>query len=135
MNLVLKQNSDLFDTFFQPFWGSNSFNQNRQKMVTDLVETDSNFKLVADLPGVVEKDVTIQFDNGILTLSAERKNELESEEKACLQREISYGKIERSFNFGDSINEDEINATFKNGVLEIILPKKETKKPKLISLN
>ena len=82
-----------------------------------------------------EKDVKVEYDNGVLTISGERKEDKKQDKENYFRQEICYGKFSKSFRFGDSVNEEDIKANFKSGVLEITLPKKEQKKPKQIPLH
>jgi len=132
MNLILR-NERIPDIFFNPFPGEED--HYRYTVPTDIKEDDDSYTLSADLPGMKEKDIKVEYDNGILMISGERKSEKKEENKNFFKSEICYGKFSRSFRFGDSIQEDKIKAKFQNGVLNITLPKKEAKKPKLIPLH
>jgi HSP20 family protein len=131
MNIVLRDR--LMDDFFAPFF-TEERNVSRS-MSANIREDADTYSVDADLPGVDEKDVEIKFHEGVLTISGERKSKSEDDDGKVFRSEISYGKFQRSFNFGNSVDSDKISANFKNGVLEVSLPKKEAKKPKLITLN
>ena len=90
----------------------------------DVIESDKNIILIAELPGVNEEDMEIQITNGILSLKGEKKLKVEyqSEEYACRQ-ECSYGKFIRTFAIPASINPTKVKAKLKDGVLQIILEK------------
>ncbi|HLE10804.1 MAG: hypothetical protein A2504_11665 [Bdellovibrionales bacterium RIFOXYD12_FULL_39_22] len=130
MNILLRERDNWLDNF----WGT-ALAESNISIPVNIRDEKESYVLEADLPGQLEKDIKIEFDNGLLTISGERKNEKTSEESGFFRREVSYGSFSRSFRFGDSVAEDKIKASYKNGVLEIALPKKEERKPKLISLN
>jgi HSP20 family protein len=101
---------------------------------TDLKETDSHLIVTAELPGVKKEDVIIEFFKGQLTIRGERKERKEQKSGKFIHSEIMYGSFERTVRVPKNVNEDEINAKFENGVLQIFLPKKSepAKKPILI---
>jgi HSP20 family protein len=101
----------------------------------DLVETDDHYLLKADLPGMKQEDVAIEFNDGTLTISGERKAEYERKEKGFVRLERSFGKFSRSLTLPDGINADAITAVFHNGVLEVTIPKPEERKPRRIAVS
>ncbi|HMB00262.1 MAG TPA: Hsp20/alpha crystallin family protein [Spirochaetota bacterium] len=91
----------------------------------NIKENKKNYLLELDLPGVDKKDVSLNVQDGYLTIKGERKNEHHEEEKDGYYRyESSYGSFERSWNM-DQVDTDNIEAEFKNGVLKLKLPKKK----------
>ena len=96
---------------------------------TDIRDTEKEYILEADLPGFDKEDISLSIENGYLTVSAEHKtNEEEKDEKGnYIRRERSYGSYSRCFDIS-GIDEDAISASFKNGVLELRLPKETEKK-------
>lgn len=96
---------------------------------TDIRDTESEYILEADLPGFDRDDINLSIENGYLTISAEHKanNEEKDEKGNYIRRERSYGSYSRCFDIS-GIDEEAISASFKNGVLEVKLPK-ETEKP------
>ncbi len=106
-------------------------------MKCDIYEKDNSYNIELDIPGYDKKDINIECDNGILTISAEKNNETneEDENKKYIRKERVYGKISRTFNFSD-INEEAIKAEFINGILKITIPKIEkTETKKIISID
>jgi HSP20 family protein len=89
----------------------------------DVLDRKEEVVLRADLPGMTEKDVEITLQDGTLTIRGERKEEKEEKEENYYCCERSYGSFFRSLTVPAGINADNINATFKNGVLEVHLPK------------
>lgn len=102
-------------------------------MKCDVYEKDGNYNIEMDIPGYDKKDISIECEDGILTISAEKKNEYneENEDKKYIRRERVYGRITRSFNFAD-IDEDGISADFNNGILTVVIPKSQKQDSKRI---
>ncbi len=95
----------------------------------EVTEKDNEYHVNAEFPGVDKKDISISLDKGILYLEAEMdKSEKKEEEGKVIFQERQYGKFSRSFNVGDQIQESDIKATYKDGVLSLSLPKKEPSK-------
>lgn len=99
----------------------------------DVAETPKEFKVHAEIPGLEEKEIELSFHKGVLTLKGEKKFEKEEQEKNYLRTERTYGAFLRSIPFATEIDEAKIEADYKNGVLNITLPKaasavKEAKK-------
>ena len=95
-------------------------------MKCDVYEKDGNYNIEMDIPGYDKKDIKIECEDGLLTISAEKTSEHndESKDKKYIRRERSYGKVSRSFNFSD-IDDDAIKAEFKDGILKVVIPKSE----------
>ncbi|MEJ2195369.1 MAG: Hsp20/alpha crystallin family protein [Ignavibacteriaceae bacterium] len=102
--------------------------------LTDVAEDNDNYYLKADLPGIKKDDVKISYTNGNLSISGERAQEKESKDKQYHRIERSYGKYYRSFRLPEKIKEDKINAEFKDGQLNVTIPKAEEVKPKEIAI-
>ncbi len=100
----------------------------------DILETDNELVLKADIPGVDPKDVDIQLENGTLTLKGERKFEREENNKGFHRLERSYGSFVRYFTVPETVESENVRAVFDNGVLTVTLPKKEVAKPKAIKV-
>ena len=101
---------------------------------TDIVETKDGLVLRCELPGINEKDVNVEIENGVLTISGERKFEEKTQDKNFHRVERAYGKFVRSFTLPPNVVTDNVKATFTDGLLEMTLPKKEEAKPKKINL-
>jgi HSP20 family protein len=89
----------------------------------DISETETEFKVSAELPGMDEKDIQIRLEKDTLVLSGEKKSETEEKEKTYHRVERSFGSFERVIPFDTQLDEDKVSAVFKNGVLTITLPK------------
>lgn len=100
----------------------------------DISETKDNLVIKADMPGMNREDVKISIHDNILTLRGEKKQEKEEKEANYHRIERSYGSFCRSFTLPTSVKADKVKASFKDGVLNITLPKTEEAKPKEIPI-
>ena len=118
----------LFDAFMSPL----ETTETRAVMVPklDVAELKDKFEIKAELPGMDEKDIELSIDDGLLTISGEKKAETEEKDKGYYLKECSYGTFSRSVRLPDNIADDKIEAKFKKGVLTIDLPKKAITPPK-----
>ena len=106
---------DIFDNFVTT---------NRNEMKCDIFELGGNYHIEMDVPGYNKDDISIEVKEGYLTITAEKNNEENIEEKNYIKRERTYGKYQRSFYLGD-LDSDNVEATFTNGTLKVVIPKKE----------
>ena len=120
MNIIPKKY--YLDDFFDDFLANSNSEKNAMKC--DIYEKGGDYHIEMDVPGFDKKDISINVDNGYLTITAEKQNEEKDEEKNYIRRERSYGKYERSFYLGD-LETDSIKAEFNNGMLKLTVPKKE----------
>ena len=100
----------------------------------DLSETDDAYLIRVDLPGIDKNDITINFHEGTLTVSGERKAEAKKEGTNYVRIERSTGHFHRSFNLPTAIQSNKIDASYKDGVLDINVPKAEEVKPVRINV-
>lgn len=100
----------------------------------DVSEEGDNLILKAELPGMKEEDIEIEFENGLLTLKGERSFEAEKTDRNYHRIERSYGKFVRTFNLPRSVDAEGISANYENGVLEVTIPKREEAKPRQIRI-
>ena len=96
----------------------------------DLTEADDHYVLKADLPGVNDEDVSIEVENGLLTISGERKAELERTERGFYRMERAFGRFQRQLTMPEGIDPDGVSADFDRGVLSVRIPKPEQVKPR-----
>jgi HSP20 family protein len=101
----------------------------------DIYETESEIVVKAELPGVDKKDISLNLEKNVLTLRGERKFEKETKQENYHRIERSYGSFSRSFTIPASVDEERIRADYKDGILDIALPKKEQVKPKQIPIS
>lgn len=122
-NLI--RNDEFFTPFLKTFFDDDFFTAMKDiqgNFRVDLKETENNYLVEAELPGVKREAINIDFENNHLTISAKREETLEDEKGDYVRRERHYGEFKRQF-YVDNVDEDKIEATFKDGVLKIILPK------------
>jgi len=95
----------------------------------EVSETDKDIRITAEVPGMNEKDIEVLLDDGVLTLRGEKQSESEDKERHFSER--FYGRFERHIAVGFDVQEDKIDAAFKNGVLTVTLPKSEKAQSKV----
>jgi HSP20 family protein len=126
--------------FNQTFGGFEGFGSEHPLMSTellppvDIMETEHDIILKAEIPGVKEEDLKITLDNNVLTITGERKFKEEDKKENFHRIERRYGKFTRSFTLPTRVDPQNVNATFDNGILALTLPKKEEFKPKEITI-
>jgi HSP20 family protein len=101
----------------------------------DIYETDNEVILKAELPGVDQKGIDIQVENNTLTLHGERKLERDTKQENYHRIERAYGSFYRSFTLPGTVDQEKIGADYKDGVLTVVLPKREETKPKQIKVS
>ncbi len=101
----------------------------------DIIETKDGYKITAELPGIDKNDVDISVSGNTLTIKAEKKQEKVEEGENYYLSERAYGLFQRQIAIPEGVETDKIKASFKNGVLEITLPKGEEAKPKKIKIS
>ena len=101
----------------------------------DIKEENDKFILQADIPGVKPEDIEVNMEAGVLTVKGEKKTEAKTEKEGYKRVERTYGSFYRRFSLPDSADGEAISAKCKNGVLEIVIPKREAVKPKKIEVS
>ena len=92
---------------------------------SNIIETEKAFKIELAAPGLDKKDFLINIENDQLTISVEKEKEEATESEKYTRREFGYTSFQRSFNLSELVNKEDISAAYENGVLLVILPKKE----------
>ena len=127
-----------FDRFFEDFWNAPAFTNEQDSVLwsprVDVKETKDAYTVMADLPGLNKDDITISVHDNVLTLKGERKNEEKKEDETSYYAEVNYGSFSRSFQLPVKVEADKINAEYKNGVLQLSIPKAEEAKPRTIQI-
>jgi HSP20 family protein len=125
-----------FDKMFDEIFNM-SIVENETEFIprADVHETDESYLVQLDLPGIDKNDVKVKFEDNTLIVSGERKQETKTEEKNYHRVERNYGSFTRSVRLPKDVNAQKISASYKNGVLEITLPKVDEVKPKEIEIN
>jgi HSP20 family protein len=136
-------NNDVFNKFFddESFFGFPVFPLSERQAganafypALDVIEEKDQYVLKADLPGIKKEDIKVSVENGVLTIEGERKSETEHKDKQVHRVERSWGRFVRTLNLGTSVDQHKIRANYKDGVLELIVPKSEAAKPKAIDI-
>lgn len=137
LSQLQRQVDRLFEDFFGRTWGIDGGTETPSvwSPVVDLAENDDAYLIHMDLPGLSKSDVQITFENGMLQVSGERKNQHEETTDHVHRIERWYGRFFRSFNLGQNVQADKIKATFKDGVLSVEVPKVEESKPVRIKVS
>src|SRR4030042_2617374 len=100
----------------------------------DIFETNEAIVLKAELPGITAQDISVEVKDNTLTLKGEKKFEKEVKEENYHRMERSYGSFQRAFTLPGTIHQEKVKAKFKDGILEITLPKVEEAKPKQVKV-
>jgi HSP20 family protein len=104
------------------------------KPLADITETDKEYLIKADLPEVKMEDIQLTLDNGVITITGERRREKEHSEANEIRVESFYGNFSRSFSLPDNIDPQAIQAESKDGVLRVRIPKKERSKGNTVAI-
>ena len=124
----------LFDSVFDAPTPSRSGALRRWLPAMDLVEAEDHYVLKADLPGLSEDDIKIEFEDRTLTISGERKSEHEAKKDGYVRVERAFGSFSRSLTLPEGVDGDAVTASFDRGVLEVSIPKPEVRKPRRIEI-
>ena len=118
--------------FERDFWGRKNplYGKNAKNLMkTDIREHDDGYELDVDLPGFKKDEITIDLDNGYLTISAAKGLDKDGQDKKgkYIRKERYAGAVQRSFYVGDAVTEEDVKAKFENGILRLSIPKKDAK--------
>lgn len=143
--MLLARNNNVFDTFFGDPWFSDPWfddrdiqkaekklygHNDKKLMLTDIKESDKGYELEMELPGFKKEEIKASLENGYLIISAEKgleQGEKDKEGKKYIRRERYTGSCQRAFYVGDEIEQGDIKASFKHGILRLDIPKKQPK--------
>lgn len=124
---------DPFENLFERNWPSTSLDKTGNKLwapATDISENSDAYTVTAELPGVAKEDIHVSFDNGVLSIEAETESEEKQEAKGqVIRQERRYGKYVRRFGLGADVDDKRVEATFKDGILTLRIPKAEPVQP------
>jgi HSP20 family protein len=127
-----------FRGFFDDFFDDVNFSTDLWKKdfspKIDLVEKDKEYIIKADIPGMEQKDINVELNDGVLSINGEKKEEFKKDEKGVKRVERHYGSFSRSVRLPDNIDTENIAADYKNGVLTVSVQKTEAAEPKKISV-
>lgn len=136
----LREIEDMFDRYTKAMsWPST---RSSQELVTtsdwtprvDISETDHEFLIKAEIPEVKKEDVKVSVDNGFITIQGERKHSKEDKGERFHRVERYYGSFVRSFTLPDNVDATQVKASFKDGMLNLLIPKTAESKPKAIEV-
>ena len=124
-----KQNYfDLFDPFFNDFFGLERNAKYNEVMKTDIIDHDDSYEMKIELPEIKKEDIKMSLDNGYLTIEAKVEKNTDENDK-YIRKERYYGEFKRSYYVGDTVNEEDIEAKLQDGVLTLNIKKVEPKLP------
>jgi HSP20 family protein len=133
MSLVKRNNvmfPSLMNEILRPDWFGGVDNFKDSVPAANVKETESEFVLELAIPGRKKEDFNVEIDNDILTISSEVKNEENKEDEGYTRREFTFSSFKRVFSLPETISLEKINATYEDGILKFVLPKKEEALPK-----
>jgi HSP20 family protein len=122
-----------FGDFFRKDWEA-PLSTTAWNPSVDIFENDNEVVVKAELPGMNAKDIEVRLENNVLMLKGERRFEKETKEENYHRVEREYGTFSRAFALPTAVNGDKVFAEYKDGVLKIVMPKKEETKPKPIKI-
>jgi HSP20 family protein len=128
----------LVDTFFNETMDRFTGMTHEWAPAVDVRDTGDAFVLHAEVPGLARDDIRVSYQDGVLTLEGEKKDEFRSDaqqEEHCLRVERRYGRFSRSFRLPAEVQADKVRAECKNGILVITVPKAEAVKPRMIDIH
>jgi HSP20 family protein len=138
MNLVTFNPEQALDRFFDTdqFFGFPRTHGEQPTVLpkVNVIEKEEAFHLEAETPGMTQKDVSIEFHNGVLTLKGHREKDSQSDKNDYRIREFNKQSFARSFRLSDQIDSEKVAARMDQGILKVTLPKKEQAKPKKIEI-
>jgi HSP20 family protein len=129
IEMMEKEINKMFNDLFR------RFDRSYEYPLMDIIDSKDNLVVYVEIPGVNKDDIKVKIHNDVLTISGERKEPELPEKANCLIREREFGKFMRSIRLPYPIEVSKVNAEYKDGILKIILPKKEEVKPKEIQIN
>lgn len=135
----VEQIPSLFDDFFKPWseWFGNGGEWKRSLTVpaVNITEGKDEYKISLAAPGLKKHDFKINVEGNMLTISSEKEENREEKDESYSRKEYNYSSFSRSFNIPEGVNQDKIDARYDDGVLKLILPKKEEAKRISVSRN
>ncbi len=133
--MLVKRNKPLFpelSSWFDDFFADDLelFNKVATVPAVNIKETNDAYVIEMAAPGLNKDDFDIEFDNGVLTISSTKKDEKVEENANYTKREFSYSEFKRAFTLPETAEPEKIEASYKDGILEVVIPKKEEAKVK-----
>lgn len=126
----------LFDNFRRLSAGDGRSDASALVPAIDIKETEADYQVVADLPGIAKEDLDVSIREGVLTIKAEsRKESTEKTDGRVVRQERRVGQFARSLQLTDVVDDARIQATYEDGLLNLVLPKKEAATPRKIEVS
>jgi HSP20 family protein len=125
-----------FDDFFKPWNGlldGGLLGKQMTMPAVNITEQKDDYQVSLAAPGLKKDDFNIDVDGNMITISCEKEENKEEKDSRCNRREYSYSSFERSFTLPDEVNKEKIEAKYEDGILKLVLPKKEEAKKAAIS--
>lgn len=124
-----------FEGFFRPARWIEEASSEALTPAIDIVEREHEYVVSTELPGIRKEDIDVNVEDGLLTISAESKSDVDEKEGGrVIRQERRYGRYVRSLRLGKQIDGSKVKASYKDGVLELVLPKAESARPKKIEV-
>jgi HSP20 family molecular chaperone IbpA len=123
---LINQNQDLLENLFEDF-KTNSLTNNNNVMKTDIQEQDNQYLITIDLPGFAKEDVKVALEEGYLVVEAKNSKKTQTKEFNFIRKERFQGLFRRSFYLGEDFLLEDIKGSLEQGLLKLIVPKKEVK--------
>ena len=133
MSLVRRNNTlfpSLMNEFFKPDWFGGMERFENTLPAVNIKENETGFELELAIPGQKKEDFHVDIDENVMTVSMETKSEAETSEDNYTRKEFSYRSFRRAFTLPETIDEDKIEASYTDGILKFVLPKKDEALPK-----
>ena len=127
---VFNEVDNMINSVFNRDWNLEPIQSTKWNPAVDVKETDHSFLISADIPGLTKKDINIEVSDDVLSITGERTEDKVEDSDLYHYRERSRGTFTRSFNLPESVDEKKISANFKDGILNIELPKTKVIEPK-----
>jgi len=130
--MLVKRHSNYLPTLVSDFWGEDMFPTSDQNWnltpAVNIIESEQNFKVEVAAPGLCKDNFKVHVEKNMLEISAEKTDEQETQDKKYIRKEFSYSEFKRTFSLPSSVDAEKINATHKDGVLTVEIPKKDEAK-------
>ncbi|MEI8282146.1 MAG: Hsp20/alpha crystallin family protein [Armatimonadota bacterium] len=126
-----------FDDYFAQLFGGSQCQQPTTNLISvpiDVIEDEGKVTIKAAVPGINPEELEVSIENNVLTIKGEHNSEEVSETAKVFRRENTYGTFSRSIRLSPQLNQEGINASFKNGFVTITIPKVEEEKPKSLRI-
>ena len=131
---LIRRNTDLlpglWNDVFTPDWFGGVDSNKSNLPAVNIMEGEKDFTLELAVPGQKKEDFNVEVDNDVLTISMETQSEVEDKKAEYTRREFRYTSFKRAFTLPESVNQEDIKADYKDGILRFTLPKKEEALPR-----